>query len=196
MAGCDTGTLCPSRNAGTRLGALTAPSHRIWEWRWDKDSGCLCRYSADGESEDVFLACRKPNRFYYSETRPSTRGGNICSVEPTYAGQVQGGWRLISVAQAITSGPPPRNFMEVLRSWGNTWLWDNISLVREHGWINDAISDGSLLAVMDGSFIREQYPNLCSAAFVLECTKGRGRMIGYSPNHPGWQTHIEGSCSA
>ena len=54
----------------------------------------------------------------------------------------------------------------------------NITLVGGHDWINEAILDGSLLAVTDGSFIREQYPNLCSAAFVLEDRKGRGRMIG------------------
>jgi hypothetical protein len=170
--------LCPSRNAGTRLGVFTAPTHRIWEWRWDEDSACLRRSSADGEMEDVFLAGRKPNRFYYSETRSSTRGGNICLVEPTHAGQVRGGWRLTSVAQAATPAPPPHTFMDVLLSWGNTWLWDNLSLTGEHGWINEAISDGSLLAVTDGSFLREHYPNLCSAAFVLECTRGRGRMIG------------------
>ena len=85
---------------------------------------------------------------------------------------------MTSVAQTATPAPPPHTFMDVLLSWGNTWLWDNISIVGVHGWINDAISDGSLLAVTDGSFIREQYPTLCSAAFVLECTKGRGRMVG------------------
>jgi len=68
--------------------------------------------------------------------------------------------------------------MEVLYSWGNTWLWDNLALTGDHDWLPAAISDGSLLAVTDGSFLREQYPTLCSAAFVLECTKGRGRMIG------------------
>ncbi len=30
----------------------------------------------------------------------------------------------------------------------------------------------------DGSYIKELYPELCAAAFVLECTKGRGRMAG------------------
>jgi hypothetical protein len=47
-----------------------------------------------------------------------------------------------------------------------------------HGWIKEAILDGSLLAVTDGSFLHEHYPDLCSAAFVLECTRGRGRMFG------------------
>jgi hypothetical protein len=68
--------------------------------------------------------------------------------------------------------------MDVLYSWGNTWLWDNISIAGGYNWLHKAIQDGSLLAVTDGSYIREQYPNLCSAAFVLECKKGQGRLIG------------------
>jgi hypothetical protein len=47
-----------------------------------------------------------------------------------------------------------------------------------YNWLHEAITDSTLLAVTDGSYIRERYPDLCSAAFVLECTKGRGRMIG------------------
>ena len=34
------------------------------------------------------------------------------------------------------------------------------------------------MAVTDGSYIKEHYPELCAAAFVLECTKGRGRLAG------------------
>jgi hypothetical protein len=34
------------------------------------------------------------------------------------------------------------------------------------------------VAVTDGSYIRKLYPNLCSAAFVLECAKGQRQMIG------------------
>jgi hypothetical protein len=43
-------------------------------------------------------------------------------------------------------------------------------------WIHESID--SLVAVTDGSYIREIYPNLCSAAFVMECSKGRGRIVG------------------
>ncbi len=49
------------------------------------------------------------------------------------------------------------------------------------GWsrlVAEAIADSTLVAVTDGSYIRELYPQLCSAAFVLECAKGRGRLIG------------------
>jgi hypothetical protein len=126
----------------------------------------------------MFLAGKKPNRFHYLETRPSTRHGTICSVEPTHAGQVQGGWRLTSLGQEATGAPAPQTFMDVLRSWGNTWLWEIISMAGGYNWVHEAITDGTLLAVTDGSYVCKRYPDLCSAAFVLKCTKGRGRMIG------------------
>ena len=189
--------LCPSRDTRTRLGPFIAPTHRIWNWRWEKGLGCLCQSSEDGETEEVFRAEKKPNRFYYSETRPTTGQGTICSVEPTHAGQVRGGWRLTSLAQEVTPAPAPWTFMDVLQSWGNTWLWENISMTGGYDWLHEAITDSSLLAVTDGSYIRELYPNLCSAAFVLECKKGQGRLIGsFSWSHYGWRTHIAGSCLA
>ena len=45
-------------------------------------------------------------------------------------------------------------------------------------WLDHAIVEGTLVAVTDGSYIRELYPNLCSAAFILECSAGRGRVYG------------------
>ncbi len=35
-----------------------------------------------------------------------------------------------------------------------------------------------LVTVTDGSYIWELFPNLCSAAFVLKCSAGCGRIIG------------------
>jgi hypothetical protein len=48
-------------------------------------------------------------------------------------------------------------------------------------WVAQSFSGNSLVAVMDGSYIKEHYPKLCSAAFVLECTQGRGWAIGAFP---------------
>ena len=48
--------LCLSWNTQTRLGFFIAPTHRIWDWRWDNGSGCLCRSSKDRETEEVFRA--------------------------------------------------------------------------------------------------------------------------------------------
>ncbi len=45
-------------------------------------------------------------------------------------------------------------------------------------WIAQAITAGSLVAVTDESYIRQLYPHLCLAAFVLECSYGRGQLVG------------------
>ncbi len=48
-------------------------------------------------------------------------------------------------------------------------------------WLSHAIAGETLVAVTDGSYIREHYPKLCSAAFILECTQGGGRITGALP---------------
>ncbi len=53
-------------------------------------------------------------------------------------------------------------------------MWDNLKITVNIGWIAEAIANNTLIAITDGSYTKELYPNLNSAAFVLECTKGRG----------------------
>ena len=57
-------------------------------------------------------------------------------------------------------------------------MWEHLSLEGGSDWLPAAIQDNSLVAVADGSYIRQMYPDLCATAFVLECKKGRGRIIG------------------
>jgi hypothetical protein len=119
-------SLCPSRCPHARVGHFTAPTHKIWWWTWGDASSFFCHASNDGSTEDVFVAGRKPNRFYYLYSRQSSTIGTLCLVEPTHA---SGGWRLTSSALAATPPPAPQMSMEVLHSWGNTWLWDNLLII-------------------------------------------------------------------
>jgi hypothetical protein len=41
-------------------------------------------------------------------------------------------------------------------------------------WLHDSIAGGSLVAVTNGLYIREIYPNLCSVAFILDALRGEG----------------------
>jgi hypothetical protein len=66
----------------------------------------------------------------------------------------------------------PSNFWEAIQGWGNTWLWDNLVLSGDTSWIAEAIADNTCVMVTDGSYMKEVYPNLNSAAFVFECSKG------------------------
>ena len=50
-------------------------------------------------------------------------------------------------------------------------------------WLEEAIAANSLMAVTDGSYVKEIYPHINSAAFVFECTQGRGRLWGSFVEH-------------
>jgi hypothetical protein len=72
----------------------------------------------------------------------------------------------------------PESFLDVLRECGSLWMWDSLRLVGDDNWLIDAIREGTCVAVTDGSYIRELYPDMCSCAFILECSQGRGRIFG------------------
>jgi hypothetical protein len=123
---------------------------------------------------------RHPNCWTRSRIRiPLEEKGEYCTVK-------EGG---LGVYAVISHTPRPQEAMEptsfwgVVESWGNTWLWDNLKITGNIGWIALAIWDNSLLAVTNGSYMKELYPNINSAAFVLECTKGQGRLMGSFVEH-------------
>ena len=82
--------------------------------------------------------------------------------------------KVCSIALPPIRPIPPTDFLDVLHGWGQTWIWDDLMVTGGTDWIAQAIADNSLVAVTDGSYIKEHYPELCSVAFVLECTKALG----------------------
>ena len=75
----------------------------------------------------------------------------------------------------------PGTILEVLADWGSTWMWKSLRLIGDDHWPKEAIAAGTCVLVTDGSYIKEYYSNICSAAFVLECTEERGRIVGSFP---------------
>ena len=75
----------------------------------------------------------------------------------------------------------PTCFLDVLIEWGSNCLWNSLRLVGEDNWLEEAIKDGFCLAVNDGFYMKDIYRDLCLAAFVLECSKGRGKFFGSFP---------------
>ncbi len=55
-------------------------------------------------------------------------------------------------------------------------MWDNLQWVEDDNWMAVAIAEGTCIAVTDGSYMKDLYPNIHSAAVVLECSQGRGRV--------------------
>jgi hypothetical protein len=73
-----------------------------------------------------------------------------------------GVWKVCLVAPLPVWPTPPATFLDVLRGWGHTWIWNEMKAVGGMDWLAQAISGGALIAVTDGSCIREHYPDLCS----------------------------------
>jgi hypothetical protein len=75
----------------------------------------------------------------------------------------------------------PTVFWQVLEKWGRTWMWDDLKWEGDDTWIAEAIRGGTCVAVTDGSYMGKVYPEIHSAAFVLECSNRTGRLWGSFP---------------
>ncbi len=42
-------------------------------------------------------------------------------------------------------------FLEHIEGWGNTWMWDSLTIRGEVTWLAESIADNSLVVVTDGS---------------------------------------------
>jgi hypothetical protein len=167
-------TICPSRCKPSSVGQFLGNTRRIWRWLWCEEDSTLHRLHKDGKTEEIFILGRKSNRFHYSHSQPRSRQSVVWSVHPMLDG---GHWRLLSIAPCANPPPSPLTFLDVLQTWGNTWLWENMTVTGGVTWISKLITNSTLVAVTDGSYIWELFPNLCSAAFVLKCSAGYGRIV-------------------
>ncbi len=174
--------ICPSRSRATTVGKFIAATHQIWHWAWDEDASTLHRLHWDNKTEDVFVSGQKPNRFHYSHTQQWGKHNMVCLVESTLDGEH---FRLTLAATIATPPSTPSTFREVLMYWGNTWLWDHLTITGGEFWIYQSIANGTLVAVTDGLYMRELYSNICLATFVLECSKGQGCILAHSPRLQG-----------
>ena len=162
-----------------RMRSFQTPGHKIWDWRYEEHEGKL--YHLKGEVMDVYAPSQVPGfanrRNCWSRTRwdiPAEIKGNLCTTK-----------EVALAVQAIVSHTPPAmelqaplTLWDALQDWGCCWMWESLQMIGEDNWIKEAIADNSCMAVTDGSYIKEIHPELCATAFIIECSKGRGRMVG------------------
>jgi hypothetical protein len=78
--------------------------------------------------------------------------------------------------------PPPlarlETLWEVLEEWECTWLWEDLEMIGDDHWIQDAIGARTCIAVADGLYIKQMHPHLCSTSFIIECMAGQGPLCG------------------
>jgi hypothetical protein len=61
------------------------------------------------------------------------------------------------------------SFLDVLHSYKDCGMWDNLSVDRDGSWLREGIAAGSALIAHDGSYMSTEAPDLCSAGVVLYC---------------------------
>jgi hypothetical protein len=103
----------------------------------------------------------RPNCFTRSRIDiPLESRGNICTIK-------QVALTVIGVVSSTDPAPEkekPESFWDVVRNWGQTWLWDNLVISGDMEWIAEAIRENTLVAVTDGSYMEDRYHFLNSAA--------------------------------
>jgi hypothetical protein len=154
------------------LGPFKVDGHKVWEWRVEENRGRL--YRQNGDQVEVYGHVWRGRHEYICISHSGKMRGNRATVEEGTPGTK----KVCSVAPPLIRSIAPTDFLDVLRGWGQTWIWDDLKVTGGTDWLAQAIADNSLVAVTDGSYIREHHPDLCSAAFVLECPKGRGQLVG------------------
>jgi hypothetical protein len=167
-----------------RIGRFLTKGHKIWEWQYCEEARRL--YHLKGTVMDVYepLLVRnyvnRPNCWTRARMdAPLVDQGEICSMNDVALAVKS----MISYLPHPPTKANPASFWEVIRAWGNDWMWDNVSIMGDLDWIVALIADNSCIAVTDGSYLKEMYPHLNSAAFVLECSKGHGMLMGSFMEH-------------
>ncbi len=125
-------SICPSRIGTGYVRHFIAPTHRIWCWTWNINESTLLHLKKEGKTKDVFISGHKPNRFHYSHSQPCNHHHMICSKEPTLGG---GHWCLTPTEPLAEPMQPPACFLDMLQSWGNTWLWEHLAVTGGMSWL-------------------------------------------------------------
>ena len=84
-----------------------------------------------------------------------------------------GVWKVCLVAISLASPEPATTFIDVLKGWGHTWLWDKLKVTGGTSWIANAIVKGMLVAVADGSNIRKN-TLICARQHLSWSARGIG----------------------
>jgi len=143
--------------AQVSLGTFKVDGHKLWEWQVVENRGRL--YRKNGDQVEVYGHVRRGRYRHLRTSRSGKMRGDMATVEEGMPGTM----KVCSVAHLPIRPIAPKDFLDVLRGWGQTWIWEDLKVTGGTDWLAQAISDNSLVAV---------------AAFVLECTKGRGRLVG------------------
>jgi hypothetical protein len=131
----------------TSLGRLKIGGHKEWEWRVQESKGRLYRQRKNRVI--VYRHVRRGRYVHHQTSRSGKTEGEATTVEKVTPGV----WKVCLVMTNTACPERLYNFIDVLKGWGHTWLWDDLKVTGGTDWIADAIAKGTLVAVTNGSYI-------------------------------------------
>jgi hypothetical protein len=90
-----------------------------------------------------------------------------------------GVWKICLCAPTLQMDPALESLKDVLRKWSCTWLWNDIKWQGDANWLRESIRNEQCIVVADRSYMPHIRTDLCSTAFIFECTASRGRLVGF-----------------
>ena len=101
--------------------------------------------------------------------------------------------KVCSVAPLPIRPIAPTDFLDVLRGWGQTWIWDDLKVTGGTNWLAQAIADNSLVAVTDGSYIKEHHRSYAPRPLCWNALKVGADWLEHLQRHQWRQMHIVGN---
>lgn len=119
------------------LGRFLHEGYKVWEWRVNVAEKYLLHYTRGGM--DIFEPTNEMARKWerMQEGCEAEILGLPCTVREGRANTVN----VITVGGEPDPVTLPESFMDVLREWGNTWMWKSLRSVGDDDWLIDAIRD-------------------------------------------------------
>lgn len=169
-----------------QLREFTKPSHTCWQWRHDEVGNRLLHYNPASGLVDIYQPSTLPgalgcaNRWQRKSVNQNIQPTGLwCSVK-FCAEDV--------VAMQGSTSPPSHhpshhpNVITLLDAVAKAddllWMWEDLQISGEGEWIRESILSGSCIAVTDGSYMEDLFPDVCLAAFILECQRCREMVTG------------------
>ena len=192
------------RSTRPPLGRFLTEPHAHNQWWISETDTQLCRRVLAPDNDTLGWAIFDKQ----DSQRYSLRSGS--RFRWTHSKQVKPPWLRYASVTTITddivalhsSAPPPiltlpsYDFWSVLRSFDNQSLWDNFDCDGDGSWLTNGMANGTLVAVHDGSYMREVEPNACSAAYMIRCNatglRAKGSVAEWSESADNYRAEILG----
>ena len=72
-----------------------------------------------------------------------------------------------------------KGFWAHLEKMGGGWMWEDIkNTSSDMRWVVNPLVDGTGIMVTDGSYVREMYPDISGAGWILFCTRTGNKISG------------------